>query len=188
MNKPIVIAISGASGCGKTSLIEHLAKRYNCPKVLFDDHVDANTYPSNMKEWLAQGANVNKIVTADFNKKIANVLTEFPEVKFVFIEEPFGRQRASVASLVDYVILLDLPLSLCLARIIQRNKLEKSSSHLANYLVRYHDFLHEVYLEAVAQVRANCDLIISEVLSVTELAQQIDNWFEVKSNQAIKLY
>ena len=51
MNKTEVIAISGTSGCGKTTIVKHLAERFNCPSFHFDDYVEENTYPKDMKKW-----------------------------------------------------------------------------------------------------------------------------------------
>jgi uridine kinase len=50
MNKSKVVAISGVSGSGKTTTIKKLAKEFNCPFILFDDHTDKDTYPHSMKQ------------------------------------------------------------------------------------------------------------------------------------------
>jgi uridine kinase len=47
MIKPKVIAVSGASGSGKTTMVKLLAQRLNCPALFFDDYADNNTYPGN---------------------------------------------------------------------------------------------------------------------------------------------
>ncbi|PKG80650.1 hypothetical protein CXF85_21245 [Colwellia sp. 75C3] len=61
MNSTKVVAISGVSGAGKTTIVKQLAKEFNCPFLLFDDHTDKETYPENMKAWLKSGANVSLI-------------------------------------------------------------------------------------------------------------------------------
>jgi len=48
MSSTKVIAISGASGAGKTTLVKQLAKAFNCPFLLFDDYFDKESYPYNM--------------------------------------------------------------------------------------------------------------------------------------------
>jgi uridine kinase len=58
-----VVAISGVSGCGKTSIIKQLSKTFSCPYLLFDDHTEENTYPSDMKVWFQNGADLSNIKT-----------------------------------------------------------------------------------------------------------------------------
>jgi uridine kinase len=162
--RPKVIAFSGASGCGKTTLIKKLATRLKCPYVLFDDHTDQDTYPQDMKAWLEAGADVTEISSPTFAPAIMKAI-DTPNVLFVFIEEPFGRQRPDIAALIDQVILLDVPLSLCLARIIKRrlaNGDESSITQLPDYLYRYESYLRDVYLTVVNQVRADCDFVFDE--------------------------
>jgi uridine kinase len=170
--RPKVIAFSGASGCGKTTLIKKLAARLECPYVLFDDHTDQNTYPQDMEAWLKTGADVTLISSPTFALAIMEAI-DTPNAPFVFIEEPFGRQRPEIAALIDQVILLDVPLSLCLARIIKRrlaNGDESSIAQLPDYLDRYELYLRDVYLTVVGQVRADCDFVFDGCGPVNSLA------------------
>ncbi len=50
MSSTKVIAISGASGAGKTTGFKPLAKAFNCPFLLFDAYTDKESYPHNMKK------------------------------------------------------------------------------------------------------------------------------------------
>lgn len=63
MNSTKVIAISGASGAGKTTIVKQLAEAFNSQFLLFDHHANADTYPEDMKKWLESGANVSAIKT-----------------------------------------------------------------------------------------------------------------------------
>ena len=173
----IVVAISGASGCGKTSVVKLLSKMFNCPYLLFDDHIDKNSYPKDMKNWLGKGANVSDIKTPKLVDSLRNLILT-SNSQFVFIEEPFGRERDSIASLIDYVVLLDMPLEICLSRIIKRNIENYGNDALAfipNYLGKYEDHLRDVYLEAVNQVRQNSDLIINQVDSISVVTNTVAN-------------
>lgn len=185
MNKPKVVAISGASGCGKTATIQYLAKALNCPWLLFDDYIDRDSYPKDMKIWFEQGADVSLIHTAEFTKAIYSQLSVFGHSQFIIIEEPFGRQRQSMLGLIDYVILLDLPLELCLARLLKRKGQTQSPAQISNYLLKYHGYFKDIYAECVAQVRADCDLIIGGdtgvEVEVEAVAGEIIHW--LKSNE-----
>ncbi|MCJ8319627.1 MAG: AAA family ATPase [Colwellia sp.] len=179
LNKPTVIAISGASGCGKTTLVKQLAKRFECPYLLFDDYIDKESYPINMEAWYHQGANVSLIKTTRFIDAITAALNFFHDDKYLFIEEPFGRQRDSLALLIDTVVLLDMPQELCLERVIQRNKLNGGDNfNLASYLKKYNDYFKDIYVNAVTQVRNNCDLVLDEELAPLELTEKTSQWLQ----------
>jgi len=180
MNKPQVIAISGASGCGKTSLIKQLSAEFNCPSLFFDDHVDKDTYPEDMKAWLHRGANVSEIKTPKLTAAL-ELLKVSANSPFIFIEEPFGKQRKVMSTLVDQVILLDIPLEICLARLIKRNiglSAENSLTLIPNFLIKYEDYFRDIYFEAVQQVSNNCDLIINDINAVDVMSKSIIHWLQ----------
>ncbi|MCF6437587.1 hypothetical protein [Pseudoalteromonas sp. MMG022] len=182
MNNTKVVAISGASGAGKTTMVKELAKAFGCPFLLFDDHTDKHTYPKNMKNWLMNGANVSLIKTPKFVTSLESLISKNSS-RFIFIEEPFGKERDAMSPLIDYVVLLDQPLELCLSRIIRRHTEQPSSNSIcsiSNYLDRYEDHFRDIYISAVKQVRNNADLIFNEVASVKDTTSYISNW--LKSN------
>ncbi len=177
MDKTKVIAISGASGCGKTSLVKVLAARFSCPSLHFDDHVEPFSYPHDMKKWHQQGANVSEIKTPKMLESLHRLMAG--EHQYIFVEEPFGRERSGIAPLVDFVVLLDLPLELCLSRVLRRNISNSASGNyesVARYLAKYQDHFREIYLETVKQVRENCDLIVDKKHSVATGAEIVANW------------
>ena len=187
-NKPKVIAISGVSGAGKTAAVKLLAKSFNCPYLLFDDHTDMRTYPQDMKRWLNNGANVSLIQTPKFVSAL-QALRSTNSSRFIFIEEPFGRERDSMSLLIDYVVFLDQPLELCLSRIIKRHTdnltgdNSASLSSIANFLDKYQDHFREIYIKAANKVSLNCDLIISGNISIKDTENTISNWLKNHANQ-----
>lgn len=175
MNNTKVVAISGVSGAGKTTIVKKLADKYNCPYLLFDDHTDKDTYPLNMKDWLENGANVSNIKTPNFVRAVQRLILK-SNSRFIFIEEPFGKERDVMSPLIDYVILLDQPLELCLARIIKRHTEKQCTDSLhfiSGYLDKYVDHFRDIYLLTADQVRRNCDLTIKEVDAVENTINDI---------------
>jgi uridine kinase len=184
MDEIKVVAISGVSGSGKTSVIKELSKEFSCPYLLFDDHTDENTYPKDMKLWFKNGGDVSDIKTPKFVNSLRSLTIEGNN-PFIFIEEPFGRRRASMSSLIDYVILLDQPMEVCLSRVIMRNMKHASSDPLnsiARYLSMYDDYFREIYIACTNQVREDSDLIIAEVASIELITKSISNW--LKNNKS----
>lgn len=181
MNYPKVIAISGASGSGKTTIIKQLANEFNCPFLLFDDYTNKDTYPQNMKDWYDDGANVSLICTPDFANSLTALISSSTR-RYIFIEEPFGKERDSMSALIDYVVLLDQPLELCLTRIIKRHvdkPQTNSLNHIANFLEKHEQYLRDIYISTVEQVKNNSDLIVDEVLSVEGATSIISQWLKL---------
>ncbi|MEQ3515443.1 hypothetical protein ABMY35_19170 [Pseudoalteromonas sp. BZB3] len=183
MQRTRVIALSGVSGAGKTSVIKRLSEEFNSPTLLFDDFVEPNTYPIDMKAWLHQGANVSQIQSPRFTKALSELKT-LSELKvhsdsqMIFIEEPFGRERAEIAHLIDYVIMLDMPIEVCLSRVVKRHLKHSNdpSTTLSNYLRKYDDHLRDVYIAAANHVRQSSDLIITNVGTIASIQSTISDW------------
>jgi len=180
MDEIKVVAISGVSGSGKTSVINRLSEIFSCPSLFFDDHTDENIYPKDMKHWFNNGANVSEIKTPKFVKALHELRAKCNS-EFIFVEEPFGRCRNSISLLIDYVVLLDTPMEVCLSRVIMRNIKHPNSDSLnsiARYLSMYDDHFREIYIESTNQVREDSDLIIKEVTSIELTAKLISNWLK----------
>ncbi|MBU1437618.1 MAG: hypothetical protein KJ930_16950 [Gammaproteobacteria bacterium] len=185
MSKLTVVAISGASGCGKSAVIEHLATLLDCDYLRFDDYIDADSYPKQMRSWLDAGADPAAIqsprLEAALLKTIAEAKHSSEAPKFLLLEEPFGRQRPQLSALIDTVVLLQVPLALCLSRVIQRNLAQDSAQsvlQIKHYLQRYDEYLHQAYQSTVAQVAGNCDLIVSDLQPSQRIAEDIAQWLQ----------
>ena len=184
MQKVKVFAVSGVSGSGKTLVIKQLSEVLSCPSLLFDDHTEEHTYPKDMKRWFKNGADAAEIITPKFVHALHHLKAGCAN-EFIFIEEPFGRCRDSISSLIDYVVLLDMPMEVCLSRVIMRNiKNPKSDSlkSIPRYLSMYNDHFREIYIESTAQVRKDCDLIIQQVGSIESTANLIRDWLQQMVN------
>lgn len=186
MHETKVIAISGASGCGKTTIVKELAAQFKCPYLQFDAYVDEFSYPQDMRKWYEDGANVSEIKTPRMIESLRNLTTG--EHKYIFIEEPFGRERSCISALINHVVLLDLPMELCLSRLTRRNIGNSSPIYpdsIIKYLEKYEDYFRDIYIETVNQVRKNCDLIIHETCPVSVTTDIVSKWLKSKKTNKL---
>jgi uridine kinase len=100
---------------------------------------------------------------------------------FILLEEPFGRKREALKPLIDYVIVLDTPLEIALARRLLEvpeiayfaknpdEGYQTMLSYLHNYL---HHSVREMYIAIMEQVLQHCDLVLDGKKPIDELARE----------------
>jgi hypothetical protein len=112
--------------------------------------------------------------------------------EFIVIEEPMGRERAEMATLIDFVAVIDTPLEIALTRRLLRDlgpisleDIEKATKeqlaegvvqiviYLKDYLSGYLDAGRDLYIAAQERAKENCDLVLDGSQSIDELAQQL---------------
>lgn len=126
-----VIAASGLSGAGKTQVILRASELLGGVPVLhFDDYAAVSTFPGDMRTWLEAGADLEAYQTPCFARDL-RMLREGRSVTLpgggviqpgdvVLVEEPIGRMRKEMTSLLDFVAFLDAPFDVLLARRLRR--------------------------------------------------------------------
>lgn len=180
MPSPTVIAFSGASGSGKTTLINALNKIFDCEVFYFDHHVTKETYPDDMYAWLEEGANADQIITPDLVNAVLFAI-HHTQKPFIFLEEPFGKNRNEISSFINYSIFLNTPLEICLSRVIKRHMKQNADSALEeihDYLARYDLYLRDCYQTTNEKVRLNSDLVLTNIDNVATSVVHIKTWLE----------
>ena len=107
----ISIAVSGTSGSGKSSIVRSLSQALPDSVVLFFDDYrpDYDQLTTDLSS-LKKGHSITYPLTNSVIKP----------VKFIILEEPYGRTRPNMSSLVDFLIFIDTPLEVCLSRVLLR--------------------------------------------------------------------
>lgn len=198
-----VIAVSSISGGGKTTLVNAVARALNATSLFFDDYASVSSYPSDLKKWVENGADVNEWKTPRFSQDLATLrrgtsitsITDGAEVlpaPFIVIEEPMGRERSEMAPLIDFAAVIDTPPEIALARRLLRDigqiplenleeatkeELVRGSVQLITYLRDYlHGYLNatrDLYISVQEAAKVSCDIVLDGALSVDEMTQAL---------------
>jgi uridine kinase len=179
---PYVIAISGPAGAGKTTLVQALADKLGGAATLFFDDFapDCQWWPAygsekspgdHYRKWIAKGADPNDYVSAPkFATAIAALRSS--EMRFVIVEEPWGRARNETARLIDFVAHIDLPLDVALCRRLLRDAAQ--GADILKVIRSYHDQQFTHYYQRNRELPgSSADLVLDGMRSIEELIDEL---------------
>jgi uridine kinase len=108
----VVIAVAGASGSGKSTLVRALAQRIeNAEAMYFDDYHPNYGNLTNDLQDLRRG---NHVTYPEDDRRI-------DAGKVIILEEPTGRTRRGMRDKIDFLVYVNLPLEVSLARVLLRS-------------------------------------------------------------------
>jgi len=189
---PFVVAVSGTSGSGKSTVIARLLDHLGeATRLHFDDYIVLGNDVAEITAWLEGGANPNWVETPrlveDLDRLVGGNL--FPRcdddaplhpAPFVILEEPFGRARDEMAPLIDLAVHLEVPLDIALGRRILRAIREEAAATHAELVADIEDqmqaFLHggrAAYQAIDRSARGAADLVLDGLLPAEDLARLI---------------
>ncbi len=187
-----VIGFSGIVSAGKTTLLKEVAKSIeDSVSMLWDDydHLVKLEF-EDPKKWVADGCDTNKWKTVQFiedlcslkkGKSIHHPTTKekINPAKYILIEDPTGRTRTEMEELIDYLIFIDLPHEISLARSYNRELSNKqkwqNTEDLVNFLKfytkRYLDWFYSALKIIEKRLREDADLIVDGSKTTNEQAE-----------------
>ena len=188
-----IVGISSPSGGGKTAVTRRVAELLpGAVAIFFDDYDSADTvHPESFLRWLQEGADYNAWKTPKLKDDLAKLEagqavvsaadgTTIKPHKYVVFDNPLGYAHAETARFVDFMVFIDTPLDIAMARRLLRDVSSTSPDgssaaieHLKAGLTAYLDYARQAYLEMDRQVKPTCDLILDSRLPVDDLARQI---------------
>ena len=175
-----VVAIAAPIGGGKTSFVEALAEALGWAAAMHFDRYEVETKRpvSRLLQWMKDGADFSAFEAPNLaqdlkalrdGRPVIDPLTrrEVSPAKIILFEMPLGREHAETAPHIDFVIWIDVPLDIALARKIREYiawfREEKNPDGwiwLDNFVANYLQVFREVLLLQGQQVSSRADLVL----------------------------
>lgn len=170
-----VVAVSGPTGSGKSSLVQGLAHELGDACVLYMDDYERMTRepPEQVRRWAERGANFDELDIPLLAEHLARLkageaVRGIVPSRYIVFETQFGRGHRPTGALIDLLVWIDVPLEIALARKVKsfaaqaqrdaqpRERLAWLEGYLANYLA----LVRELLLLQAERVRPHADLVL----------------------------
>jgi len=197
LNPPYIIGIAGPAGAGKTSLARSLAQALGDASVI---HIDAYQRVTQqplgqVAEWMARGGDFDEFpipVLPDHLRKLKQgesvhdpvSLQQIAARKYIVFETHFGRAHSATGQFIDYLVWIDTPLDVALARnirdlirpvlddpraVVDRNRLAWLDDYVAGYL----QHVRALVQMQQARVGSDADLVVDGSLEAQALLEHV---------------
>jgi uridine kinase len=196
MNKPMIVAISSISGGGKSVVVKKLAEMLgDATAIHFDDYETPETYPKNPLVLMEKGVDFNVIKSPllaqhlQALKKGETVTTPqgevLPPARFIVYEGPLGYAQHETGQFIDYLVFIDTPLEVGLARRFSRSfamshyqektreQLVRLIEELKSFTDGYLLWTRNAYKALAEVVRPSSNLVLDWDQTPEELAKAI---------------
>lgn len=184
-----VIAISGVTGAGKTTLANALGKILNATVIRWDDFDEISISPSDYVDWYFRGQSYhewNYQALADILKLLKSNQPVLHPVfkqtlqptKYIIFDAPLGRLHSQTGFYIDTCIHLSLPLDVSLCRRLIRdfNETDKTKEEFLMELKYYLSHSRPLFFDD--DLKANADLVIDGMLTTENQIKAIKEYLE----------
>ncbi len=211
----IVIGIAGVSGAGKSTVIDKLTELLDDASVIsFDSYTPFEAFPMlddtlatyfglpptetprDYQAWFKRGADFNEIESPQLaehlqalrlGKSVTSPLdgVTVAPAKYIIFEAPLGRVQQKTSRHIDFLVFIDTPLEVSLARMVMRDigniAMDQMSREEAIGQLKSVKMLIESYFTVrrpfsqalIEQVKPTSDLIVDGEQSSEDLAKVI---------------
>ena len=182
-NYPLIIGISGISGAGKSTLIKRLAKTLQSTPIFWDDYDEISKAPQSYVDWFYSSKDYNDWVypeLVDTLHKIKSGETiicpatrqELTPTKYILFDAPLGYCHQATGKYIDFLICLDTPLDIALARrLIRDYRNDPNPQKMIQELQEYLSKSRPLFI--LSPEEKTSDLIVDGSLALEEQEKQV---------------
>ena len=189
IKRHFVIGISSVSGGGKTAVAKKLAELLQDAVTLrFDDYDGTNIHPENLETWLVDGGDYNAWQTPVLTRDLQALTTgnhvaspvdgsKVSPAEYIVFDAPLGRAHCDTGQFIDFMVFIDTPLDVAMARRLLRGMANPPADEAAKWIeVELSSYLNGariLYVEFRERIKQQSDLVLDGCLTVDELADEI---------------
>jgi uridine kinase len=176
----MIIGVCGITGAGKSALVDRLAETLSGIAVHWDDFDPISEAPEDYVEWVRTSKNYNDwkydgLAEVLKNLKAGNAVKcpathrLLQPAQHILFDAPLGYLHKATGQYIDFLVGLDTPLDIALARRIIRDlKRGLSTQQLISELTLYLEQARPLFIMP-PEMKQGCHLLLDGSLSVAEL-------------------
>jgi uridine kinase len=172
IDKQVIIAVSGVTASGKTTIINELKKKINNSKSLHFDEYDFEGEVEDFYQWALDGGDYN-IWNLEPLKKDILKLKENKKVQYILLDYPFAYKNDLIKPFIDCAIFIDTPLDIAMARRVLRDMYNATGDEIREDMGFYLKYARIAYEEMLKTILPNSDYVIDGSKQLDEIVKQI---------------
>ena len=171
--RPFVVGLGGIPWSGKTTLMAFLLREFRRAEAVSYDKFHPGLSEAEVGAWLSRGGEPDELALSG----LIGELTRLTEIRadcddrpLVFFETAFGRAHRASGAFIDFMIWIDTPLDIALARAglvfvadLKTRRAPDAAVDFVKWLARYmgdYPLLRGLYLKLAERVPPTADLVI----------------------------
>lgn len=172
IKKSLIIAVSGVTAGGKTTIINELNKKMKSAKSLHFDDYDFEGEVDDFHQWVMNGADYNVWNLEPLKKDILKFIGD-NEVQYILLDYPFAYKNDLIKPFIDCAIFIDTPLDIAMARRVLRDMLNANGDEIREDMSFYLKYARIAYEEMLKTILPNSDYVIDGSMHLGEIVKQV---------------
>ncbi|MGD6965686.1 hypothetical protein ACQCVP_04605 [Rossellomorea vietnamensis] len=171
--KTKVIAVSGVSGSGKTTVTKCLGDRLrNSESLFFDDYIWKDS-PEDLVKWVKEGADYGLWNLEPLVKDVMTFLNTEDPPAYILLDYPFSYKSHEMRELIDLSIYIDTPLDIAMGRRLLRDFSNETAAEIHKDIIFYLEEGRAAYKEMETTIKSDSDYIVDGALPLNRVIELI---------------